>query len=356
MSEFHVVVIEVGKFGKHPNADTLSILQVLGDYPVIFRTGGFETGQKAVYIPVDSIVPDTAEWAFLDGHRRIKAKRLRGIFSMGMLAPIPCTCTGSARPLEKIEVNDNGEIVGNPQIWHKTDCLAVSAKVGDNVQAAMGIEKYEPPEMLSMGGENERDPGFLPVYTDLEGLRRHPHLLIPGEEVVLTEKIHGANARFLFQDDRLWVGSHKCIKRESDTNMWWVLAKKLNLAERLARTPGIAVYGEVYGAVQDLNYGHVKGHTSLVLFDAMDTKTRRYLDYNDFLDLCQTLELPAAPALYQGPWSDDLRSHSEGKSVLYPGNIREGFVVRPMKERFDQLVGRVVLKLVGEGYLTRKGA
>jgi hypothetical protein len=37
------------------------------------------------------------------------------------------------------------------------------------------------------------------------------------------------------------------------------------------------------------------------------------------------------------------------------GNIREGFVVRPLKERFDGEIGRVILKYIGESYLLRKG-
>ena len=85
MSEFHVEVTRVKGVQKHPNADTLSIAEVNG-YPVIFRTGDFEEDGLAVHVPVDSIVPDTEDWAFLNGSRRIKAKKLRGVFSIGMLA------------------------------------------------------------------------------------------------------------------------------------------------------------------------------------------------------------------------------------------------------------------------------
>lgn len=35
-------------------------------------------------------------------------------------------------------------------------------------------------------------------------------------------------------------------------------------------------------------------------------------------------------------------------------HVREGMVVKPVHERFDDRIGRVVLKLHGEGYLTRK--
>mgnify|MGYP001769147590 CR=1 FL=1 len=179
MSEFHVEVASVRNVQKHPNADTLSIAEING-YPVIFRTGEFSEGGLAAYVPIDSVVPDTEDWAFLGGHRRIKAKRLRGIFSMGLIIP--------AKPE-----------------W----------KFGQNVQDELGIEKYEPPVNIVMGSKNERDPGFLPVFTDIEGLRRWPDVLHAGEEVVLTEKIHGANGRFLYKEGRLWVGSHTNIKRRS---------------------------------------------------------------------------------------------------------------------------------------------
>jgi RNA ligase (TIGR02306 family) len=320
MSEFKVEVSRVSGVVKHPNADTLSIADING-YPVIFRTGDYEEGQLAVYVPVDSVVPDLPEWAFLSGHRRIKAKRLRGVFSMGLLS--------KALPE-----------------W----------TLGQDVQAEMGIEKWEPEMALNMNTENERDPGFLPVFTDIEGLRRHKTVLVPGEEVVITEKIHGANARFVYRDGALWVGSHKNIKRRDETNMWWRLAIALGLEEKLAQIPGTAIYGEVYGQVQDLKYGIPSG-TKLILFDALDTNTRTYCNYDEFRRVASLLGLPTVPELYRGPWSMDLASHAEGKTtVVGADHVREGFVVRPIAERWDHKCGRVILKMIGEGYLLRKGA
>ena len=320
MSEFQVEVSKVCSVVKHPNADTLSIADING-YPVIFRTGDYEEGQLAVYVPVDSVVPDLPEWAFLAGHRRIKAKRLRGVFSMGLLS--------KALP-----------------DW----------TLGQDVQAELGIEKWEPEMALNMGTENERDPGFLPVFTDIEGLRRHKTVLVPGEEVVLTEKIHGANARFLYRDGALWVGSHKNIKRRDETNMWWRLAITLGLEEKLASIAGTAVYGEVYGQVQDLKYGIPSG-TKFILFDALNTDMRAYLSYDEFRRVAETLGLPTVPELYRGPWSPELISHAEGRTMIAGADhVREGFVVRPIAERWDHKCGRVILKMIGEGYLLRKGA
>lgn len=170
-----------------------------------------------------------------------------------------------------------------------------------------------------------------------------------------SAKIHGANGRFLFYTGRLWVGSHKQIKRDDPRNLWWQIAHGYDLAQRLSvHSTGVAVYGEVYGQVQDLRYGVERG-AHLVLFDALDVHARTYLAHDEFVALAKRLSLPTVPLLYRGPWSDSLRSLAEGKTTMLGArHVREGFVVRPTVERIDDCVGRVILKLVGEGYLLRK--
>ena len=324
VSEFHVTVERLHSVQKHPNADTLSIGKV-HDYPVIFRSGEFSEGDRVVYIPVDSLVPtERPEFSFLGEHKRIRAKKLRGIYSQGLII----------RPA-------NGE----PE--------------GADLAAALGITKYEPPEPqgIGTGGEDERDPGFMPVYTDIEGLRRWPDILREGESVILTEKIHGANARFCFRDGRLWVGSHKRIKREDAGTLWWKVAAKYELAARLAQCDGLVLYGEIYGQVQDLRYGSKPGEVFLRVFDAFDRGLGRYIDHGEFVAVSGHLGLDTPPILYAGPWSDGLRSVAEGQTAIGgAAHVREGFVVRPVHERYDDRIGRVILKMVGEGYLLRKWA
>jgi len=328
MSEGRVIVIRVSELTPHSNADTLDVTRVW-DYPVIVRRGDFQPDDLAAYVPVDSVVPDDdPRWAFLAGHNRIKAKRLRGIFSMGLL------------------------IKSEPG-WSE----------GDDVTDALRVTRYEPcvshVHGAAMQTENEPDGSTMPIYTDVEGLRRWPDVLVPGEPVVVTEKIHGANGRFCWHDGRLWVGSHKQIKKQNDRNMWWRIAAQYDLAAKLAAHPDVAVYGEVFGQVQDLRYGHDNARPmSFAPFDAMDLTARRYLSFEPFMDLCRDLGLERVPVLWCGEagWSDDLRALAEGPSMV-PGaeNIREGFVVKPVYERWHDKLGRVVLKMAGEGYLTQKG-
>jgi hypothetical protein len=141
MSELHVPVVRIGKVGKHPNADTLSITQA-GGFPVIFRTGDFKEGDLAIYVPIDSLLPlDNPLFRFLakaeptpGSYHRLKALRLRGIFSRGLLAPASDPRTAKGTP-----------IVGR-RIW----------------PTCYGIKKYEPELPVSMNTEQLPDPGFAP--------------------------------------------------------------------------------------------------------------------------------------------------------------------------------------------------
>jgi RNA ligase (TIGR02306 family) len=338
--ERSVRVVRVGPVHRHENADTLSITLVEGGYPVVFRTGEFNEGDLAAYVPVDSVVPDTEQWAFLKGHRRIRAKKLRGTFSMGMLAPLPHRAgQDCAEEAEAAHV-----------------CFGYDE--GQDITAAMGVVPYEPPmKSMLVNTYNEPDPGFLPRYTDIEGLRRYQDVLVLGEEVVITEKIHGANMRVAQRDGRLWVGSHNCFKKPpvegGPVDIWWRTAREIGVEGRL--DDGYALYGEVYGRVQDLGYGVEE--LAFRGFDVMDLSTGRYFDYHEQTVCLQNLGVEGAPVLYRGPWLG-MEAHAalaEGPSTLYPGHVREGFVVRPVKERYDHRVGRVILKLHGQNFLLRKG-
>lgn len=318
MSEFHVSVVRVTKVQKHPGADTLSMAIVNQGYPVIFRTGDYQEGDLAVHVPVDAIVPATdARWAFLGGHTRIVAKKLRGVFSMGVLTP--------ADPA-----------------WVE----------GQNVQEALGIIKHED-AIHPGGGDGEQCPFFVPQYTDVERLRRWPYALKEWENVVIREKIHGENMRAVWQDGRLWVGSRVMMKADTLDSQWWRAARAEGLEEKLKRQPGVMVFGEAHGYTKGFPYGVKPGQAGFRAFDAMTISTRRYLDHPEFADLMGKLGVPVAPLLFKGPWTEDLRALAEGQSTIDPRHVREGFVVKPTTERDDPRFGRVILKLVGQGYLLR---
>jgi RNA ligase (TIGR02306 family) len=342
MSTFTCPIVRVNNIVKHPNADTLSMATVEG-CPVIFGTEMFKEGDLAIYVPVDAVVPETVPGTeFLGKHRRIKAKKLRGIFSMGLLLPH----TTRYKKMDSYGHNDAR--------W----LSALSHYVGLDLADELEITKYEEPEPTFMQTGNCSAPKTVsppPVY-DMESFRKYHYLFEPGEEVYVSEKIHGTNARFVYWDGQLYCGSHKTWKTQDDNNLWWKVAKAYNLEERLKRDPGMILYGEIYGNVQDLKYGAKLNELFFRAFDVYHTGVGQWLSYLPFVCFCDELELPRVPTLYKGPYTDfdALAPFAEGQSTL-ADNVKEGFVIKPTMERWDAKIGRMIAKLISPEYLLRKG-
>lgn len=330
MSEWRVQVIRLGKVGKHPNADTLSITQCNG-YPVCFKTGAFEAGGLAIHVCVDSVVDTRLPWfawlapqAKADGTFRVRAAKLRNVPSYGFLVPL-------------------SEIPG-----------AEAFTGGQLVHAQLGVTKYD-------DGSDTPGPGcvdgpgvHIPHY-DIEGLRKYQSLFTPGEEVSVTEKIHGSNGRWTWSNGRLHAGSRTKWRENS---VWNQVAERYGLEKVLSsfENQGLVLFGEVFGhGAQDLDYGQLPGEPALRLFDIYDAEKGYWWPVQSFFDFCSMYGLPAVPELYRGPFNlEQLIDMAEGGTTFLAQHVREGIVVKPMTERHDLEVGRVFLKLPGQGYLLRK--
>lgn len=321
-STHRVDVTRVLEILPHPNADALEIARVFGFTCCVVK-GQFRTGELAAYIQPDSLVDiSRPEFAFLvsqakDGLARIRVRKLRGISSQGLLLP--------AR-----------------EPWSE----------GQDVAEILGVTHYEPPLDVRTGGETAKPPTITaPIYTDIENLRRYPDVLVHGETVIVMEKIHGTSGRFVHDGERLHVGSHREWKVKAPDSAWWQAAEGYDLETRLQAHPGLVLYGEVYGWIQSLRYGASRGERPRVaFFDAM--RDGKYLDFADFHKVFSDLDLPMAPLFYIGGWHSGLVAQAEGPSLVpHADHIREGFVVRPEMERWDERIGRVILKCVGNGYL-----
>ena len=61
---------------------------VIDGWDVVVKKGQFNVGDLCVYFETDSILPNTnPNFAFLEG-KRIKIKRLRGVYSYGIAFPM----------------------------------------------------------------------------------------------------------------------------------------------------------------------------------------------------------------------------------------------------------------------------
>ncbi|MGA6226664.1 RNA ligase (ATP) [Streptomyces umbrinus] len=345
------VTAEVLTVHEHPNADALELAQV-GLYRAVVAKGVYRSGETAVYIPEQSVLPEELIEELgltgrLAGSRsdRVKAVRLRGELSQG--------------------------IVCRPKALAGVD-LARAAADGTDFAERLGITKWVPPIPPTMDGEVEQAPDLLP-WVDIENIQRYPDIFAPGEDVVLTEKLHGSACLLTYfaEDGRVQVsskgfGAKYLALTEDPRNLYWravhghgVAAAAARLAERLgARRVG--VFGEVYGAgVQDLTYG-ADGRRETLGYAVFDVSAEidgevRWLDATELL----TGELPLVPRLYEGPYDIGrvLEFASGRETVSGQGlHLREGVVIRPATERYSPVTGgRAVAKAVSPAYLTRKG-
>ncbi|MCX4760853.1 RNA ligase (ATP) [Streptomyces sp. NBC_01275] len=345
------VTAEVLTVHEHPNADALELAQV-GLYRAVVAKGAYRTGEAALYIPEQSVLPaELVEELGLTGRLagsrsdRVKAVRLRGELSQG--------------------------IVCRPQALAGVD-LTRAAEEGTDFAELLGIVKWAPPIPPTMSGDVESAPDLLP-WVDIENIQRYPDIFTPGEPVVLTEKLHGSACllTYLADEGRVYVsskgfGAKSLALSEDPRNLYWravrghgVPEAAARLAERLGARR-IGVFGEVYGAgVQDLTYG-ADGRRDTLGYAVFDVSaeidgTVRWLDAAELLDG----ELPLVPRLFEGPYdSERVLEIATGRETVSGRelHLREGVVIRPTVERYSPVTGgRAIAKAVSGAYLTRKG-
>jgi RNA ligase (TIGR02306 family) len=373
------------EFSKHPDADNLSIAMIHGGYSYVGRTEEWLGVTRAAYIPPDNLVDATRpEFAFLrekpiiqDGQLvgkfvdesitevRIKAKKLRGVLSFGLMIPVPA-----------------------------------DTPLGEDWTARLGVRHYEPPteeekrtkDKLCLGGDTEKEPDLRTgPYYDIDAGRRYgKQVFVPGEPVWVTEKLDGSNCRVVWHDGRLWVKSREHWKRrqadfshltveglvangvpeekakaivaskqgkEQPVNGFWqVVEKTPGLVQLCQENPGTVVFGEIFGSVNAIKYGLPEGNR----FAAFDVyRDGRFLDGEEAMGLASKYGVPWAPLVKPTPIPFDfdvICQLAEGPTLVQgakPKTIREGVVVRPAQERFYPRLGRVALKWVSGSYLDK---
>lgn len=326
MSTHRVDVIRMPAIDRHPNADTLGLVR-LGEFTCVVKLGDFNEGDTVIYIEPDYVVPESPLFAFLGKNTRIRTRRFRGIWSQGLIIKAP-----------------------------------EGFQVGENAMQALGITRYEPPEPpwgstgFGVGGAPvglvEAVPASLravPKY-DLENWRKYSSVLERGESIIVTEKIHGANARFCFVDGVQYCGGRTQWRKEDPKNVYWEgLKQNPWIGEWCQAHPEQVLFGEVYG-MQDLRYGSQPGQVFFRAFDILTSSGFR--ENGELLQLLE--EDQQVPIVYQGPyWPSMIEELAEGDSTVCPGQVGEGVVIKPAINRHNSLIGRVALKCVSNRYLER---
>lgn len=380
MSTFAVKVTRIKAIEPIPNADVIE-LAVVGDYRSVIKKDQYKAGDVAIYIPEGSIVPHRVLEALglvgkLAGSEknRVKAIKLRGCLSQGILFPVKPSDLIGPMPY-MFELTTGTENTFKSDTWYVQE--------GEDVAANLGITKYEPPIPAYMTGEQYYAGTEITVNFDIENFKGFPEVLQDGEEVIFTEKLHGTfcgigivpiqDANDKHWENRIVVFSKGlgaqgiCFRsgERSEGNVYIRALRKNNVFNILRETIGdrnepVFVFGEVFGTgVQDLSYGEKELEFRVFNMASGYRANLTWWNYDSVKTYTDSFGLKMVPLVYRGPFSKEVMlQHTAGLETV-SGNkthMREGIVITPVKERRDPTLGRVILKSVSETYLLRKTA
>jgi RNA ligase (TIGR02306 family) len=334
-----------------PNADAIEKIRVLGWW-VVVKKGEHRPGDKVVYCEIDSLLPERPEFEFLRPSSfkaaqtdaggevtlpagfRIKTVKMRGQVSQGICFPLSVLPPGA--PTEK----------------------------GADVTELLGVRKWEPPIPVGMGGKVKGGfPGFLSKTDEMRVqvlepvLQRHR-----GKTFYVTEKLDGTSFTAFLREGAFGICSRNLWMDEADeSNVLVRVARGLKLEEKLRQARerlghDLAIQAEVIGpGIQKNKYG-LKAVTIRV-FNVLNVDAYRLIDHAAMLEALAAMGLETVPQLgtvVLNHTVDELVTFSEGTSVLNPQVQREGVVLRPLVEEYDEDIGgRLSFKAINPKFLLK---
>jgi RNA ligase (TIGR02306 family) len=332
---------KIGSVSEIPGADNIELVTV-GGWNAITKKGEYQEGDFVVVATTDAVIPqklsdELGVTNYLRKGQRVRTVKLRGVYSECLLIPTKY-------------------IPGYGDQYYE----------GMDMMEKMGITKYEPPVktvQLSVGGRKikyHQNPNFH-VYYKFPNQKNVPDMFNEEDEVVITRKLHGTNARYgivrkkkLSLWDRVkmlfgnqWAafeyvyGSHNVEKGSDsqgfyDTDVWKTVANQYDIRGKLwdhvkdtyepyDLTEGVVIYGEIYGAGIQKNYEYGLTDVKFAGFDVeVDGVYQPYINETVHFDC---LQLPQVESLYQGNWNKEeqdkyvFNNFIEGTKVPHEGIV-----------------------------------
>lgn len=350
MSTLIAEICMIESITDHPNADRLSIIKLKGkswncisakiknDKEYIHR---YQSGILVSYIPVDALIPDELAnklniTKYLGKNGRVRAADLRGVTSYGF-------------------VFENE---------HDLD-------EGSDITELYNIKKFEP-TIDVYSSDTEPCHELFHKYTGIENIKNFSDHISEETMIVANEKVHGTNCiHFGFHDNgkiKYLVGSHFKQRKKptlftkirnyfsNKRNVYWETfdkRTKMLINELLQDAKVVRVYKEIYGHSIQKGFVYRMGkEINQVIIDInVDDK---YLDYDQMVALCCKYHLPTPPVLYRGPFNyhiiDEIIQNTPKTIIGNGDNLLEGVVIRPIKEDWNEELGRVILKWISDRY------
>ena len=336
-------VARIGEIVPIPGADNIELV-LAGGWQAITKKGDYEVDDLVIVATTDAVIPQELSDAmnvtnYLRKGQRVRTVKLRGMYSECLIIPFVYA-----------------EKLTHPKAkWAE----------GTDMMDLFKIYKYEPPvrEVVVSGGRKVKykDNPLFYVYHKFPNLKNVAGLFTEEDEVEISRKIHGTNARYgvvkkkkISLWDRVrkffgneWVeyefvyGSHN-VEKGSDsqgyygTDVWKEVADKYNIKENLWTLfrnykevgdikEGIIIYGEIFGPGIQKNYDY--GLTELK-YNGFDVQIDgEYCDVKSSFMLQSMLGLDYVPVLYYGKWSQEVQdsfvfnNYIEGTKVPHEGVV-----------------------------------
>ena len=318
---------------------------IIGGWNCIIKKGEYQAGDLVVVATTDAVIPQELSDAmnvtnYLRKGGRVRTVKLRGVYSECLIIPFVYA-----------------EKVAHPKAkWAE----------GTDMMDLFKIYKYEPPAVqiqLASGRKIKyhQNPNFG-VYYKFPNAKNVSGMFTEEDEVQITRKLHGTNARYgivkkaklsfwdkvkkFFRLADEWIdyeyvyGSHNVEKGSDsqgfyDTDVWRTVADKYKIKDILwsyvkqydnkVIGSGLIIYGEIYGPGIQKNYDYGLKDIEFAGFDMVING-----DYMDTLDTqisLYFLNLPHVPVLYKGQWNQEVQdkyifnNNIEGTKIPHEGIV-----------------------------------
>jgi RNA ligase (TIGR02306 family) len=321
---------------------------IVGGWNAITKKGEYKQGDLVVIATTDAVIPEPLSesmgvTSYLRKGNRVKTVKLRGVYSECLIIP-------------NKYLSGNLTMGDYDFIEEGRDCMGV-----------LKITKYEPPTrqiQLASGRKIKwRDNQNFHIYYKFPNLKNVEGMFTEEDDVQITRKIHGTNARYgivrkgkltfwdkvkkFFRIADAWIdyeyiyGSHNCEKGSDSqgfysTDVWRTVAEKYNIKEKLwdyvkIYNPkiigeGFILYGEIYGAGIQKNYEYGLKEIEFVGFDIKENGEYQSTVRTEYC-IAVTLGLPHVEVLYEGKWNQEIQdsfvfnNFIEGTKVPHEGIV-----------------------------------